>query len=439
MSTLDRRGLLEACREIYLIAADDFMLPPLLRDVTDFQTRARRTYYVPTSDDKCVSFSVELDTPWLDENGFPLTRLPLIFNCGICDIEPERRATLPLDDAERRALVRAFFLGVKMPVNAELIAQTTRIQFSAQLSASFFVDCGELGKDDCALEPEAICSRVSAALYEKSREFFDNPQEGLAVWGMRARQELLGDQPPAPEDLWPDVIETDAPREIVPAADMTPVETTQDIEPVRVPLAAVAPPVAPMSRVAPPPTIRETAIHWRLAPLAAALVTLFAFAATERASFSPPAARGPETRTITSALIPERAPNLPAALAPAPRPEPPPAAAQAAPPARPPKPDCDLPLFAAGPAQPLALQAARATPVPVPQKPATVVAKADARPHAAPAPASKGKVTRRPRSEPNPIVQVGQAASRLLSGVFTNLRKLPTHLSAIVSPPTTTR
>lgn len=201
MAALDRSELFEACRVIYKMAADNYMLPPLIREARSPEAKSSYTYYSLT-EGKCVRFVVEFDKAYVDENKLPLGRLPLRFRCELCDLD-FRDTPIELDDGERAELIRAFLLGARAPIIVEKNAAATRYRLCIQLSSTFFVECGELVDEGGSLTSEAICLRVGFGLYDKSKEFFGARQDGLMVWVTRAAQELFGDPMPLAEELWP--------------------------------------------------------------------------------------------------------------------------------------------------------------------------------------------------------------------------------------------
>jgi hypothetical protein len=201
MSILGKEELSGACRTIYDAASGDYMLPPLIRDAGSDQT-AKHTYYYFTKK-QCLRFTVEFDKAFVDSHGFPLSRLPLLFKSELSD--PEfRQPPIVLTNGENQALIRAFFLGVKSPVIAEIDPSNVGVRLSVQLSSTFFVECGELGDDDGDLSSVTICRSVSRLLYKKSAAFFEDAKIGLAIWNVRAAEELFGYTKSSAETYWPE-------------------------------------------------------------------------------------------------------------------------------------------------------------------------------------------------------------------------------------------
>jgi hypothetical protein len=210
MSTLSREELFDACRAIYRTAGDNFMLPPLIRDVESPEENPKHTYYSLT-EAECVRFIIELDEAYVGDNKFPLKKFPLRFRCELCDLEFQN-PPIELGEIETRALMRAFFLGVKLQIIAAENKRTKHYNLRIQLSPTLFLECGELIDEDDELTPEGICNQVSLDLYSKSSDFFGSPQDGITVWRIRVAQELFGELKPAPEVFWPPEAEMAARR-----------------------------------------------------------------------------------------------------------------------------------------------------------------------------------------------------------------------------------
>ncbi len=201
MLTLGQTEVFEACRALYKMAGEDFMLPPLIRHVETIAASSSRVYHIQTKTNR-VKFGIEFDQTYVDKSTFPLMRLPLLFKSSICALA-SGNLEVELDDAERAALIRAFLLGAKAPIVVEKSALAARYKILLQLSSTFFVDCGELIGEGSDLTSDVICGRVGMSVYDKSTDFFQSPQEGLAVWSARAAQELFGMPKPSAETFWP--------------------------------------------------------------------------------------------------------------------------------------------------------------------------------------------------------------------------------------------
>lgn len=201
MSVLAGEALFTACRNIYDMAGDNFVLPPLIRDARRLETQSRHTYnFLLEKGD--LYFNVELDEACADRNASPHSKLPLRFHIELHDANWPNRL-IELDQSEKNELVRAFLLGVKAPIAVEEDALTRSYKISIQLSSTYFVSCGEFTDKGADCTSQEICHSVAREIYKASREFFGTLEEGLAVWSMRAAQDLFGEPKPSPEIFWP--------------------------------------------------------------------------------------------------------------------------------------------------------------------------------------------------------------------------------------------
>jgi hypothetical protein len=417
MPALDREDLSDACRQIYMMAGNDFMLPPLLRDANALGDGSKHTYFGLTKSD-CVRLIIELDKTYLNRSSFPLSRLPLKFTCELCDLD-FKETPVQLSASESKELIRAFFLGVKTPINAELNPVTRGIKFSIQLSSSFHVEFGEMPTESHKLAPEAICRWVGGSLYDKSQEFFGSAQDGMSVWIARTTQELFGEQKPSPETYWPHeplrtaVTIENAPIVAVAGAPVLACETTDRC-------------IVGQSHEAPViATERPSLYH---AALAAMLVAMAG------ASFLPLAAHTPANpiKTTESALAPmKEAPAIVAQF------------------------DFEKPQAGISKSEPVMELAPAAAPIPLSQPECVSPALAGGAPQleaSKPPEASSGKPALAPKSQAlarktvrnktarlpaqpqqaNPLVAVGRAAGKVVSSVVTNLQRLPNQLSTMM-------
>jgi hypothetical protein len=438
MSGLDREDLIEACRELYQTAAGDFMLPPLLRDVTDIEAESKHTYYALTKS-RCVRFTVEFDKAYVDANSFPLSRLPLNFKCELCDLDFEE-TPVALSESESLALIRAFFLGAKAPINVELNPLTRRIKLSIQLSSSFFVDCGYLSWEDCNLSPKAISQKVSRSLYEKSKDFFSSADDGLNVWTARAAQEFFDEAKPPAEAYWPhethhaaatqaagqrhapfDVPPVEAVRPnqadaLVPALVITSGRSIADVS------------VAVASRITVTP--RRHYLHGGIA----AILVLTSGAAMSRLSLFSNSI-GPATNTAVAVDPPPAKAAAVVAAREAPEPAPqrisepePPSEIKTttlSPIPTMPQPECATPPVAEPPPRSVTTKPLMAL-----AHGSTIASKAESQMRRT----AHGKTAhhRSQRRHSDPLVAVGRAATKLVTGVVDNLRRIPNHLSALI-------
>ncbi len=414
MSALDREDLSDVCRQIYKTAENDFVLPPLLRDANALGQGPKHTYFGLTKND-CVRFIVELDEAYLNRSSFPLSRLPLKFRCELCDLD-FKETPVQLSQSESRELIRAFFLGVKTPINAELNPLTRGIKFSIQLSSSFFVEFAELPAENHKLAPEAICRWVSGSLYEKSQEFFGGAQDGMAVWTARTTQELFGEPKPLPDTYWPhEPLRAAVAIEAAPIIAVNPPVPTFAATDCRI---IAQRPAAPISVIE-----RPSRLH---AAFAAMLVAMAGASCLPLVAQTPPAVA--PMKTAESVPAPKK--EAPVSIArldietpptQVSRPEPLPELAPAAAPISSPMPECVSPALSGDVQQLEAAKPSGATTVkPKPQAHKTVRAKTAPRPT-------------QPQ-QANPLVAVGRAAGKAVSTVVTNLQQLPNQLSAMMRP-----
>ncbi|HTO78342.1 MAG TPA: hypothetical protein VMJ31_01050, partial [Methylocystis sp.] len=97
-----------------------------------------------------------------------------------------------LDEQEKFALLCAFFLAAQTPIGVEPVEDGGEYRLSLRLSPTFVVEWREAFEPAALESCETLCRRVASSLWDKSREFFVNERIGLAVWSLRAAQELLG-------------------------------------------------------------------------------------------------------------------------------------------------------------------------------------------------------------------------------------------------------
>jgi hypothetical protein len=203
MSVLAREALFTACRNIYDMAGENYVLPPLIRDARRLESQSSYTYNFLIEEGD-LYFNVELDEACADRNAFPLSKLPLRFHIELHDASwPDR--LIELDKSEKNELVRAFLLGVKAPIAVEKDGRGQCYKISIQLSSTYFVSCGEFVDKGADYTSQEICHSVAHEMYKSSKEFFGGLEEGLAVWSVRAAQDLFDEPKPSPEIFWPPV------------------------------------------------------------------------------------------------------------------------------------------------------------------------------------------------------------------------------------------
>jgi hypothetical protein len=154
-----------------------------------------------------------------------------------------QKPSTELNQTEAKALIRAFFLGVKVQIIANENKYTKKYNLRIQLSSTLFVDCGDLIDECDELTPEDICNQVSMDLYNKSSDFFDASQDGVTVWRVRVAQELFGELKPEPEVFWPPEAEMAARRALMrdPLSAMPPAVANSNPTPAASPVRASAP------------------------------------------------------------------------------------------------------------------------------------------------------------------------------------------------------
>jgi hypothetical protein len=200
MATIAREHLLDACRTVYSAAQGDFMLPPLIRDAATLEAKSGRTICTATVAHS-IRFEVELDWLYIGIAKFPLMRLPLQFKIELHDRTAKN--ALELTEAERRELMKAFLLGANAPILVERNTLTEIYKVYIQFSSTYFVECGSLDFEGRNVTFETVCDEVGHCLYETTKEFFVNSQEGVGAWSARAAQDLFGEPRPAASRFWP--------------------------------------------------------------------------------------------------------------------------------------------------------------------------------------------------------------------------------------------
>jgi hypothetical protein len=198
MSALSREELVTACAKLYDMSRDNFILPPLTRGAAE-NTETSLTYLC-LSDDIRLKFSVIFDHDYAQLHNFPLPKLPLKFKLQICDRDLND-LPIKLDETERRALIYAFLLGVKAPIGLEE-EEGAEYTLSLQLSSTFSVRWRQALEIGANATADDICREVGSSLYERSQDFFMSRADGVAIWSVRAAQELLGAAQPSAEALF---------------------------------------------------------------------------------------------------------------------------------------------------------------------------------------------------------------------------------------------
>ncbi len=203
MPTLDRETLNEACRAIYNLAGETCILPPLTRD-SELPGAQSSNVYNFRAGRLRVDFVVCLDETFVAGHALPYSRLPLKFHIEIFD-ESYKNNVVELGGHDKNELVRAFLLGVNIPISVDQTHPDAPLRVSIQLSPTYSFECGQLSDsfDDCTAID--ICNRVADAVYARSEDFFECQQDGIAVWRMHAGHQLFDEARPAAETYWPAV------------------------------------------------------------------------------------------------------------------------------------------------------------------------------------------------------------------------------------------
>jgi len=190
MAALEQKRLLEACRALGEAVGGQPMLPPLIREAGEGEGSGGTIHY-SAAGDACIRFETRFDKAYVNRHEFPLKRLPLVIDCALCDSD-RRQQEDALDEREKFALLCAYFLAAQTPIGVDPIEDTGEYRLSLRLSPTFVVEWRET-IDTAALEScETLCRRVASSLWDKSREFFISERIGVAVWSLRAAEELLG-------------------------------------------------------------------------------------------------------------------------------------------------------------------------------------------------------------------------------------------------------
>jgi hypothetical protein len=217
-STDDSDDLGAACRDLYQLVGSNFMLPPMIRRAERSDAgNPRYCYTIGFAGG--LRFIVEFDRAYVESADLPMDRLPLRFAFEL--LEPEAR----LRDGERAALIRAFLLGVRMPITVS--RSSGGLAVSLQLSETYFFDCGEVALE-AGVSHSLIRKRIASELFLKSEALFADPGEGYEFWRTRVEQQLLERPMPEADAFWPER-DSEAPQPTAQIVSTPPVEeATQD-------------------------------------------------------------------------------------------------------------------------------------------------------------------------------------------------------------------
>lgn len=230
-STDDSDDLGAACRDLYQLVGRNFILPPMIRRAERSDAgNPRYCYTIGFAGG--LRFIVEFDRAYVEGADLPMDRLPLRFAFEL--LEPDAL----LQDGARAALIRAFLLGVRMPITVS--RSGAGLAVSLQLSETYFFDCGEVALE-AGVSHSAIRMRIASELFLKSEALFADPGEGYEFWRTRVEQQLLDRPTPEADVFWPER-EAEAAETATPIFQTAPVEeATQDASSSVVPCAPTVP------------------------------------------------------------------------------------------------------------------------------------------------------------------------------------------------------
>lgn len=214
MTALGPHWLSAACRTIYVRAADDFILPPLLQDAAEPERPHRRIE--ASIGDISILFRVFYESAGAAPG--PLAHSPLRF-----EIEAGTGSrTVDLTDRDRLEMIRAFLLGVRQPVAVEAPPDSSDFRIGLRLNARIALWSPRTTPLNAGLSTTAVCEQLAARLLDGTRSLFGSQAEGLEVWEVRLREELFGEAPLSAEDIWP----SPSPSPVTAPAAIAPVRYT---------------------------------------------------------------------------------------------------------------------------------------------------------------------------------------------------------------------
>ncbi|MCB1535212.1 MAG: hypothetical protein KDJ44_10925 [Rhodoblastus sp.] len=216
MSALGPHSLNEACRTIYVRAADNFVLPPLIQDAAEPEPPHRRIEI--SGDGFCVLFRVYYESAGAAPG--PLERPPLRFEIEACADADGQAVTL--SERDRLEMIRAFLLGVRDPVAVDAPADGADLRVGLRLNGRMTLWSPQTAPLSEGLSTMAVCEQLAARLLEGTRSLFGSRAEGLEVWEVRLREELFGEPPLSADDIWPTPRQIDTPAALQPAANASP-------------------------------------------------------------------------------------------------------------------------------------------------------------------------------------------------------------------------
>ena len=216
MSALGPHWINAACRTIYVRAAGNFVLPPLIQDAAEPEPPHRRIEISGAG--FCVLFRVYYESAGAAPG--PLERPPLRFEIEACADADGQAVTL--SERDRLEMIRAFLLGVRDPVAVDAPADGADLRVGLRLNGRMTLWSPQTAPLSEGLSTMAVCEQLAARLLEGTRSLFGSRAEGLEVWEVRLREELFGEPPLSAEDIWPILSQIDRPTAPQPAANASP-------------------------------------------------------------------------------------------------------------------------------------------------------------------------------------------------------------------------
>jgi len=216
MSAFGPRCLRAACRTIFVQAADDHLLPPLIRDASASEPPLRRIEV--QGSDFTVDFRIAYEEPARGVSG-RRERPPLRFDIA-ATVGPDDRP-VHLSEAERFELIRAFLLGVREPVVVDAPGDGGDWRIAFKIAPRFLLWSADSVRLDPGLSSDEICERLARRLLDDTQTLFGSRAAGLAVWEARLREELFAEPRSPAHVVWP--IEEPAVLRSAPALSALPV------------------------------------------------------------------------------------------------------------------------------------------------------------------------------------------------------------------------
>ena len=212
MSALGPHSLNAACRAIFVQAAEDHILPRILRDASD--PESPRRYLEAIGAEATILFWVVYDEPARGVCG-QIAQPPLRFEIEARGIDDE---PLELDDYERGELIRAFLLGVREPLLVEGPSDEGAWRIALKVAPRFVMWAPSPERLDDRLSTDEVCERLADRLTEQTWSLLSDVDAARTIWAARLREELFGEPRPTAHELWPAAVPEPAPvRTALPA------------------------------------------------------------------------------------------------------------------------------------------------------------------------------------------------------------------------------